>query len=67
MNSTAHSAHGLLLYYLLYTIIWHQLPPSSYGIFVIIFSNFPDFDGVYWKLKGGKYDNNFQHHLYSDR
>jgi hypothetical protein len=64
MDGTAHGAKAFIVYHLLFYLIWHALPLPIYSILIIIFGNLPDFDSIYWHFKGGKYDNNFQHHLY---
>jgi hypothetical protein len=64
MDNVAHSAHSFLMYYGLYALIWHHLPPPIFSLLVIIAGILPDTDGLYWKIKGGQHDNTFQHHLY---
>lgn len=64
MDATAHGAKAFIIYHLLYYMIWQTLPFPIYSLLILLFGNLPDFDSIYWHLKGGKYDNHFQHHLY---
>jgi hypothetical protein len=64
MDSTAHGAHAFWLFYAIHFLIWQEFPAPIYSALILLFGNLPDFDGLYWKLKGGQHDNNFQHHLY---
>jgi hypothetical protein len=65
MDSTAHASHSFWLYYLIYYIWFRTFPSPIIGVFMIIFGICPDFDSIYFILKGkNPKDNTFQHHLY---
>ena len=65
MDSTAHSTNAFLMYHLLHFLIWGSLAPPIYGFFTLILGILPDFDGIYFALKGkDPRDNTFQHHMY---
>lgn len=64
MDTLSHSIHASWVGILLYWLFWQSFPTPMTLILIFIAGNIPDFDGIYWKLKGGKHDQNFQHHLY---
>ena len=59
-----HAAFAFLSYYLIYYFWQNSIVPGWIVLLTIIFGVLPDLDIIYWKLKGGKIDTQFQHHLY---
>src|SRR6056297_1385529 len=65
VDSTAHGSNAFLAYYLLHFLIWETLAEPIYGLFAVFFGLLPDFDSLFFILKGkDPRDNTFQHHLY---
>ena len=63
MDSNVHGSSSFLLYHLIYYLWFHTIPLPIVSLLAFICGILPDFDGIYWKLKGKKYDHTFQHHL----
>ncbi|MHA1368523.1 MAG: metal-dependent hydrolase [Promethearchaeota archaeon] len=68
MNGTAHASYSFLVFSTISYFLLHSIPTGGMCFLALLFGVFPDFDGIYWRIKKGKKaiedTNTFQHHLY---